>query len=219
MATLSIASAKGGVGKTTLAIAISAELALEGYQVVLLDCDLNQHATHFGALADIPGLTVIPSVDERNVLQHLKKVAAETDMAVIDLPGGSSTLALKAMQRSNFVLVPCQSTLPDVRDAIRTVEQIDDAQDLAGTSISRSLIWSRVMPGYEARSARHVRQSVETRDVPMFRATMMQRAAFAEFHITGKMPRQTDPKGSAAANIAAVVTELLTSLDRLAAAA
>ena len=39
------------------------------------------------------------------------------------------------------------SPLPDVRDAFKTVEQIDDAQELAGARIARSLIWSRIMPG------------------------------------------------------------------------
>ena len=49
---------------------------------------------------------------------------------------------------------PVPGTLPDVRDAVRTVEQIDDAQELARTPIARSLLWSRLMPGFEARSAR-----------------------------------------------------------------
>src|SRR3954469_7912086 len=155
MATLSIASAKGGVGKTTVAISVSAELALDGYRVALLDCDLNQHASHFGKIAEIAGLTVVPAIDEKNVLPALRKAQGENDLVVIDLPGGSSTLALKALHRSNFVLIPCQATLPDVRDAIKTVEQIDDAQDLANTKIARSLIWTRVMPGFESRSAKH----------------------------------------------------------------
>ena len=52
MATISIASAKGGCGKTTLAIFLGTELALDGYKVALLDCDVNQHATAFGGKAD-----------------------------------------------------------------------------------------------------------------------------------------------------------------------
>ena len=219
MATLCISSAKGGCGKSTIAIGVSGELAFDGYKVALLDCDLNQHASHFGEICSIPNLTVIPAVDERNVLGALRKAQAEADLVVIDLPGGSSTLALKALQRSNFVLVPCQATLPDVRDAIRTVEQIDDAQELAGSPIARSLIWSRVMPGFEARSARHVRQSVEARGLPVFKASIMQRGALAEFHLTGKLPREADPKGSAAVNLAAVARELLANLEQLAIAA
>ena len=219
MATLCISSTKGGCGKSTTAICIAAELALDGYRVALLDCDLNQHATHFGQICDISGLTVMPAIDDRNVLGALRTAQEEADLVMIDLPGGSSTLALKALQRSNFVLIPCQATLPDVRDAVRTVEQIDDAQELARTPIARSLLWSRLLPGFEARSARHVRQSVEARGIPIFKSALMQRAALAEFHLTGKVPRQTDPNSGAAQNIAAVTAELLAKLEQLAAAA
>ena len=63
---------------------------------------------------------------------------------LIDLPGGSSTLALKAMQRSHFVLVPTQTSLMDVRDAMKTINQIDDAQELVRVQISRAILWTRI---------------------------------------------------------------------------
>ena len=217
MAVLSVASAKGGCGKTTLAILIGAELALDGYRVALLDCDLNQHASAFGAKADIPGFSVVPSVDEGNVLAALRKAEAGNDVVLIDLPGGSSTLALKALQRSNFVLIPCQASLPDVRDAVRTVAQIDDAQDLARSPIARSLIWTRLLPGFESRSARHVRESAEERGPPIFRSALMERAAYRELHLTGRVPRQD--RSPAAANVSAITAETLSNLERLARAA
>ena len=37
MAVVSIASAKGGVGKSTLALLLGTEFALDGYRVALLD--------------------------------------------------------------------------------------------------------------------------------------------------------------------------------------
>lgn len=219
MATLSIASAKGGCGKTTLSLLIGTELALDGYKVSLLDCDLNQHASAFGSKADIPGFRVVPSIDEANVLSELRKAEAESDVVLIDLPGGSSTLALKALQRSNFVLVPCQASLPDVRDAVKTIAQIDDAQDLARTEIARSLIWTRVLSGFESRAAKHVRQSVEGRGVPVFSNALMERAAFRELHLTGNPPRQADANSSAATNVRAIAGELLTNLEKMAVAA
>lgn len=218
MATLSIASSKGGCGKTTVAILLGTELALDGYKVTLLDCDLNQHATAFGAKADIPGFRVVPSIDEGNVLSELRKAEADSDVVLIDLPGGSSTLALKALQRSNFVLVPCQASLPDVRDAVKTLAQIDDAQDLARVDIARSLIWTRVLSGFESRAAKHVRESVEGKNIPIFRSAVMERAAFRELHLTGQTPRQTNA-ASAANNVAAIAAELLANLEKMAAAA
>jgi chromosome partitioning protein len=219
MATLSIASAKGGCGKTTVAILLGAELALDGYKVALLDCDLNQHASAFGAKAILPGFTVVGNVTDSNVLALLKRAEAEQDVVLIDLPGGSSTLALKALQRSHFVLVPTQTSLPDVRDAMKTVAQIDDAQDLARAPIGRAIIWTRFSPGFESKSARHVRESMEGQGVAILKTVLMERAAFREIHITGQVPRQADPNGGPAANILALTTEVLDQLKQLAEAA
>lgn len=216
MATISIASDKGGPGKTTTAILIGCELALDGYRVSLLDTDINQQAAAFGGKADIPGLTVIGDVREDNILATLRKAEAESEVVLVDLPGGSSTLALKALHRSHFVLVPTQASLPDVKAAMKTLAQIDDAQELARTPIARAVLWTRVLSGFESRSARHVRETVEAQEhIPILRNAMMERAAFREIHITGQVPRQIDPKGSAAQNVAAITAELLEQITRL----
>jgi len=219
MATLSIASAKGGCGKTTVAILLGAELALDGYQVALLDCDLNQHASAFAAKAQLPGLAIVPDVTEGNVLAALKQAEAAQDVVLVDLPGGSSTLALKALQRSHFVLVPAQASLPDVRDAMKTLAQIDDAQDLARTPIARAMVWTRLAAGFESKSARHVREGLEGQGVGILKSALMERAAFRELHITGQVPRQADRGGAAAANVTALAAEVLGRLRALAEAA
>jgi chromosome partitioning protein len=219
MATFTIASAKGGCGKTTLAILLAAELALEGYTVTLLDCDLNQHATAFGAKAKISGLEITGNVTETNVLAELKKAEAASDLVLIDLPGGSSTLAIKALQRSHFVLVPTQASLMDVRDATKTIAQIDDAEELARSPIGRAMVWTRFSPGFESRSARHVRESLEGTGANIFRSVLLERAAFREIHISGLVPRQLDPNSGPALNIAAIATEVLERLKTIVEAA
>ncbi len=216
MATISIASDKGGPGKTTTAILIASELALDGYRVALLDTDINQQAASFGKKCRIPGLTLIPDVREDNILAGLRKAEGENDIVMVDLPGGSSTLALKSLHRSHFVLVPAQAALPDAKAAMKTLAQINDAQELARSPIARAIIWTRVLPGFESRGARHVRKSIEAEEgVVILKAAMMERAAFREIHITGTVPRQIDPQSSAAANVAAVTAELLQQIAKL----
>jgi chromosome partitioning protein len=213
MAVVSIASAKGGVGKSTLALLLGTEFALDGYRVALLDCDLNQHATAFGLKAKLPGITVVPDVDEKEVLAALRAAEADNDLVLVDLPGGSSTLTLKALQRSHLVLVPTQPSLPDVRDAVKTIAQIDDAEELARTPIARAVVWTRFLPGFESRVARHVRQSLEGQGVPILKTALMERAAFRAIHLTGQAPRQEEPAGAAAANVTALMQEVLAQLQ------
>jgi chromosome partitioning protein len=221
MAVISIASAKGGCGKTTTSILLGAELALkQGYKVALLDSDVNQHATAFGKKAQIPNLAIIPAIDEQNVLQALRDAEERNDIVLIDLPGGSSTLALKAMQRSHFVLVPTQMSLMDARDAMKTVAQIDDAQDLARLPIARAILWTRVLPTFESRAAKRVRTDLEKvqqkkPNLKILKSTLMERAAFREMLFTSKVPRQESDTTPAAQNIEAVTKELLMHLTKI----
>ena len=213
MAVISIASAKGGCGKTTTALLLGTELALDGYSIVVLDCDSNQHASKYAMKASIEGFRVVAAVDEANVLTELRAAETDADVVIIDLPGGSSTLALKALQRSNFVLVPVQPSLLDARDAVRTVQQINDAEELSRIKIARALIWTRVPSSFEARGSRHVRESIESQGYPIFGTQISERSAFREFHINGETPRSYG--GNAAANVAAVTAELLRQLEQL----
>lgn len=209
MAVVSIASAKGGCGKTTVAILLGAEFALDGYKVTLLDCDLNQHATAFGLKAKLPGFSVIEDMGETAILKALRESEAASDIVLVDLPGGSSTLALKAMQRSHFVLVPMRPSLPDARDAMKTVAQVDDAEELARMPIPRALLWTLFRPGFESKVSRHVRTSLEGEGVSILQSALMERAAFQAIHLTGQVPRQTEPQGAAAANVTALAHEVM----------
>lgn len=213
MAVVAIASAKGGVGKSTLAILLGAEFALDGYKVAVLDADLNQHTAAFGLKCTLPNLRVVPDIGEKEILKALREAEAESDIVLVDLPGGSSTLALKAMQRSHFVLVPMRPSLPDARDAMKTVAQIDDAQELARTPIPRALVWTLFRSGFESRVSRHVRKSLEGEGIPILKGTLMERAAFQAIHLTGMVPRQTEPKGAAAENVTALAREVMESLQ------
>src|ERR1700712_2242651 len=103
MPTISIASDKGGPGKTTTAILVGAELALDGYTVAIIDTDINQQAAAFVNKAAIKGLVVFEDVGEANVVQTIQKAEATNDIVIIDLPGGSSTLAIKALCLSHLV--------------------------------------------------------------------------------------------------------------------
>lgn len=164
----------------------------------------------------MPGLTVAGDIDEANILAVLRKAEAEAEIVIVDLPGGASALALKAFHRSHFVLIPAQPSMPDVKAAMKTVAQIDDAQELARAPIARALIWTRIMPGYESVPVRQVRAAMEeSADVPMFKSALMERAAFRDIHISGMVPRQKDPRGGPAANVAAITAELLESIARL----
>lgn len=216
MAVISIASDKGGVSKTSLALLVGAETALDGYKTCIIDSDINQQAAAFGTKAKIPGLTIVGDIGEGSILAALRRAEDESEIVIVDLPGGASALALKAFHRSHFVLIPSQVSMPDVKAAMKTVAQIDDAQELARVPIARAMIWTRILPGFESVPVRQVRAAVEeTGSIQIFRSALMERAAFRDIHISGMVPRQKDPNGGPAVNVAVITAELLESIALL----
>ena len=216
MAVISIASDKGGVSKTTLALLIGAETALDGYRTCIINSDINQQAAAFGAKGKISSLRVMGDIDEANILSSLREAEAEAEIVIVDLPGGASALALKAFHRSHFVLIPSQVSMPDVKAAMKTVAQIDDAQELARMPIARAMVWTRILPGFESIPVRQVRAAVEeTGNIRIFKTALMERAAFRDIHISGMVPRQKEPSGGPAGNVAALTGELLESIAQL----
>ncbi|MGE4049095.1 MAG: ParA family protein, partial [Acetobacteraceae bacterium] len=125
-------------------------------------------------------------------------------------------LALMALQRSHFVLVPTQTSLPDTRDAMKTIAQIDNAQELSRVPIGRALIWTRVPTQFESRESKHLRKSLESRGVNIFRTALMERNAIRNIHMTGKVPRQANPTDKSATNVTEITEELLGQLELMA---
>lgn len=174
-------------------MALATDLALEGFRVAVFDCDLNQHASQFGRKCDAPNLRFVPEVGEENILPELRRARGADDLVILDLPGVTSRLNMMALQKSAFVLIPCQPSLLDVRDAIRTEQQVADAAELAERPIARAFLWTRVPPTFESRAARECRRKLDERGVPIFRAGLMERTSFREMFLTGRAPRQLDP--------------------------
>ena len=159
---------------------------------------------------------MIGEVNEGNILPEMKTAYKTADMILVDPPGGSSMVAVKALTKSHFVLIPTQHSLLDARDAAKTVAQVDDAQELGRYPIARSLIWTRVMPGFESRSARRVRTDMENIEVPTFATTLMNRALFQEMFLRAQVPRQFKPGESEAKNLSAITEELVGKLEKIA---
>ena len=92
----------------------------------------------------------------------------------------------------------------------------DDAQELGRYPIPRSLIWTRVMPGFESMAARRVRADMENIDVPIFESVLMNRAAFQEMFLRGEVPRQFKPGSREAENLSAITRELIGKIEEIA---
>jgi chromosome partitioning protein len=82
-----IGNEKGGVGKSSLAIALSAYLAAQKYSVVLVDTDSQKTASKWGELRSHHGLEHNFVIVDKSVdpTEHIRKLSETYDAVVVDV--------------------------------------------------------------------------------------------------------------------------------------
>jgi chromosome partitioning protein len=115
---LTVASPKGGAGKSTAAVILATEFAHAGADVVLLDCDPNKSIS---VLADRralpPRITVRSNVGEAEIVRTIKQLDADGRVVLVDLEGVASRLVSRAISQADLVLTPMRATTLDARSA------------------------------------------------------------------------------------------------------
>jgi chromosome partitioning protein len=118
---LVVANGKGGVGKTTTTMALSAEFA-DNYKVLAVDADPQQSLSWWAGRSEKPGkFEIIPETDPQN-LRKLRKVK-DYDLLVIDTPPalGSETLGA-VLAIADYLVLPTPCAPMDLAALIATVQ-------------------------------------------------------------------------------------------------
>ena len=228
---VSLASTKGGVGKTTLAYVLATEVSrrlahatsagvpaqgalpagssapLWRGRVTCIDADPNRTLAQVLHLTKDRLITCVESDSER-LLGDLRRAQAEADLVVVDLEGTANQAMLYAAGKSDLVLVPAQPSRFDVVEAVKTVGVVRKAADLVGRDIAHRVVLSRT-PVLRQRVADHSRTQFLRAELPLLPVELVQRAAFQSMTYTGKPPWRQDGGEQAAANVASLVDEVL----------
>lgn len=153
-----VGNEKGGAGKSTLAIHISAALLAEGSHVGVIDLDLRQQS--FGrflsnrkAWLESQGLQAPmavrfdPGQDVEGFARAYADARAQTDFVVIDTPGGDTPLSRAAHALADLIVTPMNDSFIDF-DLLGEVDPV--TLDLKKPSIYSLTVW-------ESRKQRAVR--------------------------------------------------------------
>ena len=112
---ISVASLKGGVGKTTSAIHIAAHLALAGQNVLLADGDRIRTATAWARGGHLP-FPVLP-------ITALARGVAQYDAVVMDTEGGvENGKLIEYAQTSDLIVLPTSPDINGLDGASQTAE-------------------------------------------------------------------------------------------------
>ncbi|MBV8401662.1 MAG: ParA family protein [Acetobacteraceae bacterium] len=200
---LTVASTKGGAGKTTIVMALAGTLAAEGLQVAVVDADPNRAFASWSEGAyEGPPLTVRAEADEARLAEAIDHLAAEVDLVLVDTAGFGNRAALLGMAAADAVLVPCTPSRADVEQAAKTLQLADGAARAARREIPAKVVPSRLKGATAV--AKHVLSELREIGLPRTVAGIGDRVAFAEMTFSGRVPAS----GDANTEVAALIAEL-----------
>lgn len=205
-----MASVKGGVGKTTLAITVLSELLMRNASAIGLDCDPNGHFARMAQMSQVNGLEVVPKVDETTVLQLIRDTRSKYDFVVVDLPGVGTNILTYAVSQADLVVIPMQTSAMDLTAAEQTAKFLErTAIAMSRQVIPMVGVVTKTPPGIKPRVLAHSRQEIEKLGIPLLPVELLQRSAFQEMTYNGRPPALQDGQGAAAENVRAMVDCLL----------
>lgn len=131
MKTIACAGSKGGVGKTTIAMAITVELA-KGHTVYVADLDpqksLAELCEHRARHASDDRIVLLENVDLiSSTIASLKSAGYERDYLVVDTPGAFMNVMRDAIAAADCIVLPLLPSPLDLwsqEDALKEVDKL-----------------------------------------------------------------------------------------------
>ena len=180
---LTFASSKGGAGKSTLCVNLSAYFATLGKQVMILDVDPQRSSYEWiteSSESILSEVSAIHLTDE----SEIEAIIAETgcDLVCIDLQGVLDNSPLFALAIADLILVPCRPS----RDDIVGLGWIIKLNEAASVKYQSSEAEIRViLNAVNPRSVvyQHVMQQIKNDDIFVLSSPISQTVSFAEANI------------------------------------
>jgi chromosome partitioning protein len=181
MPVIAFANPKGGSGKTTSALLLASELASRGATVSILDADPEKWISQWGALSGRPAnITILSDITEDTIVDQIEATAAEAQFVVIDLEGTASLMVANAIGMSDLVIIPTQGSLMDAKGAAKTIKLIRNQARMARRDIPHAVLLTRTSAAVASRAIRNVRHQLDQAGVPVFRVSVVERAAYRD---------------------------------------
>lgn len=168
---LTVASFKGGVGKTTTAVHLAAYLQQKA-PTLLIDGDPNRSASKWTTRGELP----FKIVDERSAARH----AREYEHIVIDTEARPNEEDLRALADGCDLLV-----IPTTPDALALDALLLTVEALEKIGADRYRILLTIIPPKPSKDGEEARQMLKKRGLPVFKGEVRRRVAFQKASLSG----------------------------------
>jgi chromosome partitioning protein len=207
---ITLASSKGGVGKSSLGRSLAAHWFSVGHKPALIDADPQSTlANRYDPKGRMGSVPVVAEPEER-VGDTIEELGRQHAPVIVDTAGFRNRTTIGALVATDLAIIPLKPAVEDVDAAIATydlIREINETEEREGRPIKVAMVLTMTMRGTVI--ARHVREQLGGAGYPLLKAEMLNRVAYPEAGIEGLSPSITDPDGAAARDIAAIAQELM----------
>jgi chromosome partitioning protein len=198
---LTVATQKGGAGKTLICQVLASALASE-MRVTAIDADPTGALSRWAARAYEGAVFEALAEADETRLAHLIASKAETaDLVLVDTAGFGNRAATVAMTSADAVLVPSLVGEADVTEAERTVGLVAALARAARRDIPVRVVMNRVK---RTTLTRHASIEMNVAGIRRLNASLSDLVAYGELTYSGKLP----DKGPVSVEVAALIKEM-----------
>lgn len=198
---LTVATHKGGTGKTLVCQVLACALA-PGMRVAALDADPTGALSRWAARAyEGAPFDVMAEPDETRLAHLIGAKADAADLVLVDTGGFGNRASAVAMTSADAVLVPALAGEADVTEAERTVKLVEGLARAARREIPARVLLNRVK---RTTLARHALAELTAAGLPRLSSSLSDLVAYGELTYSGRLPDQ----GPAAVEVGALIAEL-----------
>ena len=209
MRTIAVAGAKGGVGKTTLAVHLAVAAVQQGRDVVLVDADPQLSAVRWSERRSSSEPVVLGRAVSQLAAEMERIAGFGADVAIVDTPPrawvGADNAALVAATLADVVLVPCRPSILDIESTAVSVQRLQ-----AATAAPVVVVLNGC--AHRGREADEAAEALGGLGAQVCPARIGQRVAFARSLLDGRAAQEVEPDGKAADDVQRVHTFCLRTM-------
>ncbi len=142
---ITIASLKGGVGKSTITQNLAVCYAHKGNRVAIVDTDTNQSCLEWIEDRDenLPSIFVTGYPDGKALSQNIANINDDYDIVLIDGTPSLNAITSRIISLADLLIIPVKAGLMDLRATQKFIDRYDQAVENKGSDIPAYFLFNQ----------------------------------------------------------------------------